>query len=963
MSDEDLIPTGGLPDEFVSEHEAGFLDPMVGRKVGGFKIKSLIATGGMGSVYVAVQEQPRRKVALKLMKAGIASRSALRRFEFESQILARLHHPHIAQVYEAGTHDDGSGGVPYFAMEYVPNARSITDYANTNKLGTGERLVLFAKTCDAVHHGHQKGIIHRDLKPSNILVDSAGEPKIIDFGVARATDSDLAITTLQTNIGQLIGTLQYMAPEQCTADPDDLDTRCDVYALGVVLFHLLCGRPPYDVSTVTIVEAARMIQEETPARLSTINRTLRGDLETITLKTLEKDRNRRYRSAEALGDDVRRHLAGEPIEAHPPSVVYQLGRFAKRHRALVGAVAAVMLVLVAGIVATSLALVRAIDSEELARTSSEKAERNFEMARNAVDEYLTNVSEDVLLAESGMQPLRKRLLESALVFYETLAREGANDAGLQEDVPKSLERVAAITEQISTAEDAVQRWRLAGDAWRRLFENNPNEPRFACGEARTLRRALSIGDSLGGSDAYRGLPESMESLEALAEKFPDNEMVLIELAQTYVAMGESMSSVVANNAPEEEIAYYLKAIDIQKRLLEHRATDDENRINLVEACIEAGFYYSRNTEFDTSIVYLDKAREICRAVLADPQSQQHLAARGFLPRVLLNLGFLQERQKEPGPALHLYKESFKVADKLASENPAVVAYEQNCIGALLQIVVLRQRYPQALQEEPAVWADRAVQRALDMWPRAVGHERQETVVLETLCNAGALQWSRGRHAESLRGFEKLVQWADSSLARDPNQEYTVFNRRIAYKYLGDLQAVHENWPAAIDSYREFVHTHTVLHASAPSEYKRWHLQFIAIGHANLAWCHHQAGHRADSIAAARQAHPGMLDMVPMHIGHWPAQHHAQWSARLWGAHAQTQLAQLLEDPSFAAEVAPDADPETHYQRAVGFVRFSAEVGRSDANSIRADNMLQPLSSRSDFQTVLSELAGDHDTGG
>ncbi|MHC4128891.1 MAG: serine/threonine-protein kinase, partial [Planctomycetota bacterium] len=172
-------------------------------KIGHYRIKRVIAAGGMGIIYEAVQDHPRRTVALKVIKQGIASRSALRRFEYEAQILARLRHPGIAQVYEAGMHDDGSGGTPFFAMEYIAGAKDIVEYAEAKELGTRSRLRLFTKACEAVHHGHQKGIIHRDLKPANILIDSTGQPKIIDFGVARATDSDLAMPTLQTDVGQL----------------------------------------------------------------------------------------------------------------------------------------------------------------------------------------------------------------------------------------------------------------------------------------------------------------------------------------------------------------------------------------------------------------------------------------------------------------------------------------------------------------------------------------------------------------------------------------------------------------------------------------------------------------------------------------------------------------------------------------------------------------------------------------
>jgi predicted Ser/Thr protein kinase len=322
----------------------------------------VVGQGGTGTVYEAEQEKPRRVVALKMIKLGfVATESLLRRFEQESQVLARLQHPGIAQVYEAGTADAGHGVQPYFAMEFV-RGRTLDEHAEGKKLGTRERLDLLARVCDAVEHAHQKGIIHRDLKPGNILVDGSGQPKILDFGLARVTDSDVQLT-MHTDVAQIVGTLPYMSPEQVGGDPAELDTRSDVYALGVILYQLLAGRLPHDVRKRQLTEGVRIIREEEPSRLSMVNRMFRGDIETIAAKALSKEKERRYQSAADLASDIRRYLKDEPIVARPPTAAYQLRKFARRNRVLVAGVAATFVVLVVGVVVSSWQAVRATRAE------------------------------------------------------------------------------------------------------------------------------------------------------------------------------------------------------------------------------------------------------------------------------------------------------------------------------------------------------------------------------------------------------------------------------------------------------------------------------------------------------------------------------------------------------------------------------------------------------------------------
>jgi len=327
------------------------------KKIGQYLIKRVIASGGMGIVFEALQENPKRPVAVKVIKSNLTEDSAVRRLEYEAQLLARLRHPGIAQIYEAGSFDDNGNQTPYFAMEYIPNAKTIVEYANDKNLNTSDRYDLFLQVCDAIHHGHQRGIVHRDLKPSNIMVDSSGRVRVIDFGVARATDADMKQAGGLTDYGQIVGTVQYMSPEQFNADPHDIDIRSDVYALGLVLYELLSGSLPYSTSSDKIFDFATEVREGRTIPISERDSSFKGDIDSIIRRAMNRDREQRYQSAFGLAQDLRRFINGDAVIATKPGLGYQIKVFARKNKLVIGLVAAVFVLLLTSVVVTSSLLV------------------------------------------------------------------------------------------------------------------------------------------------------------------------------------------------------------------------------------------------------------------------------------------------------------------------------------------------------------------------------------------------------------------------------------------------------------------------------------------------------------------------------------------------------------------------------------------------------------------------------
>ncbi|MFN0010065.1 MAG: tetratricopeptide repeat protein [Phycisphaerales bacterium] len=415
------------------------------QRIGPYTLRRVLGEGGFGIVYLAEQTSPKRLVALKVLRSGVAGSSVLSRFAHEAETLGLLRHPGIAQVYEAGFYDPASGdslsreavargerhGLPFFAMEFV-EGRTLTDFAAAHNLGRPERLRLLMQVCEAVQHAHAKGVIHRDLKPANILVDQSGRAKVLDFGVARVTTPDVAARTMQTDVGQMVGTLGYMSPEQIAADPAEIDTRADVYALGATLYELLTGSPPHKVQGKLLHEATRIICDVPPARLSSIDRSLRGDVETIVAKSLEKDKARRYQTATDLAADLGRFLSDEPISARPPSTVYQTIKFAKRNKPLVGGIVASVLLLIGGVFASSYWAVRASLAQQDATAKREEAElakKDAELQRDsarreaqkavAVTQFLQNTLTSVDPGQKGRDVRLADVLDDAAKEIDT----------------------------------------------------------------------------------------------------------------------------------------------------------------------------------------------------------------------------------------------------------------------------------------------------------------------------------------------------------------------------------------------------------------------------------------------------------------------------------------------------------------------------------------------------------------
>jgi serine/threonine protein kinase len=846
-ADADPLATAGQePPEVTAEPAA----EAVGARVGPYKLLQKLGEGGMGAVWLAEQHEPvRRRVALKLIKAGMDSNRVRARFEQERQALALMDHPHIAKVLDGGT---TAHGRPYFVMELVKGI-PITKYCDQEHLTPRQRLELLIPVCQAVQHAHQKGVIHRDLKPSNVLIalyDGKPVPKVIDFGVAKATAQHLSERTVFTEVGSLVGTLEYMAPEQAELNNLDVDTRADIYSLGVLLYELLTGSPPFTAKQLrgaAFTEMLRIIREQEPQRPSTrlssseqlpaiaakrkleparLTRLVRGELDWIAMKCLEKERSRQYETANGLAADLLRYLADEPVAAGPPSATYRLRKLVRRNRGTVLAVALVLLALVAGTAVSTWQAVRATEAETQAleeRDAKDEALRqalaNEQRARAAAEAEGKAKAKAEKAAEAEKQAnglAQKRLgqLEKANALLASVFRDldpHAKEKGgpaLKEQLVARLDEAARELEgeDVGDAVAVAQLQQTLGNTYRGL-----GEPGKAVALLVKARQAVQTAlgpdhpdtltslNSLAGAyrdvgQAAKAVPLLEQALEMqkvkLGADHPDTLSTLNNLALAYLDTGEAAKAV----------PLLAQALQGRKAKLGPDHPDTLTSLNNLAGA------YRDNGQVKKALPLFEQALEGRNAKLG-PDHPHTLTSLNSLAVAYLDLG----RATKAVPLLERALEAFKAKlgpdhpDTLTSLNNLAAAYRAN--GQVKKALPL---FEQALQGYKAklgpdhpntlaslnnlAGADRDVgqaakavpllEQALEMQKVKLGADHPDT--LSTLNNLALAYQAAGRAATAMPLLEQALEGCKAKLGPDHPKTLTSLNNlAMAYVDTGE----------------------------------------------------------------------------------------------------------------------------------------------------------------------------------
>ena len=758
-----------------------------GTVIGPYRLLQQIGEGGMGVVWMAEQTHPvQRKVAVKVIKPGMDSRQVTARFEAERQALAMMDHVNIARVFDAGATEAGR---PYFVMELVHGV-PITKYCDDNHLTPRQRLELFVPVCQAIQHAHQKGIIHRDIKPSNVMItlyDGKPVPKVIDFGVAKATEQKLTERTLFTQYGTLVGTLEYMSPEQAEMSALGVDTRSDIYSLGVLLYELLTGSTPLThkrMKEAAYAEILRMIKEEEPPKPSTrlsdsgealasisaqrhtdpakLTKLVRGELDWIVMKTLEKDRNRRYETAKDFAADVQRYLTDEPVQACPPSAGYRLRKFVRRNKGPVLGVAIMLTLLLAGIVGTSIGLVRerqqAIEAEKQRRI----AHANYAKAREAVNEWFTQVSETTLFDAPGLQPLRAKLLESARKYYEDFLKEHSDELELQGEAAATWLRLAFVYHLNDRNDDAIAAQARGVDIVERLMREQPRNQALAMqltGAARGFRTGPTrLPTDL--SKTFATLQKTAQLWETLARENPSVPGLRSYLAKMYDLLASAQETA---GQQTEAVANFQKSCGVFEDLIRENPKAAEYRVLLVQV-------YAQLARLLTQLGRPEEAQEASQratALLEQVGTEPTPVPYYLLLRAqsLAGSGSRLAKSGQPQEAEKAYRQSVALLEKLVADYPDVLEYRLELISTYPALADLL-RAASRLRD-----AEAADQKLLEAIEKLLTHLPRTSVEKPSLCpRLGSMVTqlaNSGRRKEAEVLIQGMFQVAEELVAEFP----------------------------------------------------------------------------------------------------------------------------------------------------------------------------------------------------